>query len=160
MPYFFDKEIAVFGCGNILFGDDGFGVEAVKYLKENYKIPENVEVIEAGISIRGILFNLTLSEKKPKKIIIVDAVDAGLKAGEIFPLDIDDIPTKKIDDFSMHQMPTSNLLKELKNLCEVEIKVFAIQVEEIPEEVKPGISEKLKGKIKEFCDILYKELLK
>jgi len=152
LPEYCNKSTIIFGCGNILFGDDGFGPAVVEKLIQNYTIPEDIYVINAGTSVRDILFNIVLDEKKPSVVIIVDAVDFGRKPGEIFEIDLDEIPEKKIDDFSMHQMPTSNLLRELRDLCNVEVRILACQVEHIPEEVEPGLSEVLKEKVKEMCD--------
>lgn len=146
-----DKNILILGCGNTLFGDDGFGPRVAEELIKNYDLPENAGVINAGTSVRNILFDIALSEKKPEKIIIVDAIDAGKKPGEIFELPIDEIPKKKIDDFSMHQLPTSNLLKELKDFCKVNITIIACQVESIPAEVTTTISKKLINVIPEVC---------
>ncbi|UCH15450.1 MAG: hydrogenase maturation protease [Bacteroidales bacterium] len=145
------KNILILGCGNILFGDDGFGPLVTEELLKNYNLPENVGVINAGTSVRNILFDIALFEKKPGKIIIVDAVDAGKKPGEIFELSIDEIPEKKIDDFSMHQLPTSNLLKELKDLCKVNVTIIACQIENIPEEVTTSISKIITDAIPEVC---------
>jgi coenzyme F420 hydrogenase subunit delta len=146
-----DKNILVFGCGNILLGDDGFGPRVADELLKNYHLPGNVGVINAGTSVRNILFDITLSEKKPEKIIIVDAIDAAKTPGEIFVLSIDEIPEKKIDDFSMHQIPTSNLLKELKDYCKVDVIIIACQIENIPEEVTASISKKMTDAIPEVC---------
>jgi coenzyme F420 hydrogenase subunit delta len=115
-------------------------------------------VIDAGISVREILFNIVLNERRPEKIIIVDAVDAGRQAGEIFKLSIDEIPDNKIDDFSFHQLPTSNLLKELKQFCNVEIIIITAQVKNIPEEICPGLSEQLIDAIPGTCDIILKNI--
>jgi coenzyme F420 hydrogenase subunit delta len=146
-----EKNVLVFGCGNILFSDDGFGPRVAEELLNNYHLPGNVGVINAGTSVRNILFDIALSEKKPVKIIIVDAIDAGKTPGEIFELPIDEIPEKKIDDFSMHQLPTSNLLKELQDLCKVDVIIIACQVENIPTEVTTDISKKLIDAIPEVC---------
>jgi len=151
IPFYCNSKILILGCGNILFGDDGFGPHVAEELQRNYNIPENVGVINAGSSVRNILFDITLSEKKPEKIIIVDAIDAGKTPGEIFELPIDEIPEKKIDDFSMHQLPTSNLLKELKDFCKVDVIIIACQVENIPEEVTASISKKITDAIPEVC---------
>src|SRR4030066_2411185 len=91
-----DKKILILGCGNILFGDDGFGPLVAEELQKNYNLPENVGVINAGSSVRNILFDIALSEKKPDKIIIVDAIDAAKTPGEIFELPINEIPENKI----------------------------------------------------------------
>jgi len=148
---FCNYNILILGCGNILFGDDGFGPCVAEELQKNYNLPENVGVINAGSSVRNILFDIALSEKKPGKIIIVDAIDAAKTPGEIFELPIDEIPENKIDDFSMHQLPTSNLLKELKDFCKVDVIIIACQVENIPEEVTASISKKITDAIPEVC---------
>lgn len=137
------KDTLILGCGNILFGDDGFGSCVADHLQKGRTLPENVSIVNASTRVREILFDLVLSEEKPKRIIVVDAVDARKKPGEIFMIDIDELPTNKIDDFTLHEMPTSNLLRELKDLCGVEVIIVAGQVESIPEVVRPGLSKTL-----------------
>ena len=135
------KNILIFGCGNILFGDDGFGAAVIKYLQENYTLPENVHVQDVGTGIREILFDLALSEKKPQKLIIVDAVDYPDRTpGEVFEISVDGIPAKKTTDFSLHQFPTVNILKELKEETDIAIHIIVAQVAHLPEEVHPGLS--------------------
>ena len=136
-------DVVVLGCGNILFGDDGFGPNVAEYLQNCVQLPENVSVINAGTSVRGILFDLILSPQRPKKIIVIDAVDTKRKPGEVFNLNVDEFPLNKIDDFTLHEMPTSNLLKELKEFCNVDVIIIAAQVKQMPEAVSPGLSDVL-----------------
>jgi len=152
MTDYWNSEILVLGCGNVLFGDDGFGPAVVEYLQENFEIPQEVYVMNAGLSVREILFNMVLSDKRPKTIIIVDAVDVGRTPGEMFELDITDIPEKKIDDFSMHQLPTSNLLRELENMCGVNVRIISVQIQNIPDEVSPGLSKVIRDSIPAVCE--------
>ncbi len=147
LPEFCLKPILILGCGNILFGDDGFGPAVVQYLQENYEIPDNICLIDAGTGVRRILFTIALSEKRPEEIIVIDAVDKGRKPGEIFEISLDEIPIEKTDDFSMHQAPTSNLLKEIKERCNVKIRVLACQVDNIPEDIISGLSEPLEKSV-------------
>jgi coenzyme F420 hydrogenase subunit delta len=144
LPVYCRKEILIAGCGNKLFGDDGFGPEVIEYLTDHYSVPENICVLDTGTGIRKILFTLSLSEIRPKVIVIIDAVDKGRKPGEIFEITLDEIPEEKIDDFSIHQVPSSNLLKELQDLCSVEVRVMACQIKTIPETIQPGLSEPVK----------------
>jgi coenzyme F420 hydrogenase subunit delta len=137
------KDIIVLGCGNILFGDDGFGASVAEHLQSCNLLPENVSVINAGTGIRGMLFDLVLSEQRPRKIIVIDAVDMGKEAGEVFKINIDELPKNKTDDFTLHETPTSNLLQELKDFCNVEVIIVAGQIESIPELVRPGLSDAL-----------------
>ncbi len=144
LPVYCQKKTLIAGCGNKLFGDDGFGPEVVEYLTEHYSIPDNVCLMDVGTGIRKVLFTLTLSEARPKVIVIIDAVDKGRKPGEIFEISLDEIPEEKIDDFSIHQVPSSNLLKELQDLCSVRVRVMACQVKTIPETIQSGLSEPVK----------------
>jgi coenzyme F420 hydrogenase subunit delta len=156
MPDYRTKSVLIFGCGNILFGDDGFGPQVAEMLENEYELPGHVGVINAGTSIREILFNIVLDDKKPDKILIVDAVDVGRTPGDIFVIDLDELPENKIDDFSMHQLPTSNLLRELRDLAGVDIMILSCQVEIIPESVEMGLSNTLQNKVKEMCDLISK----
>jgi coenzyme F420 hydrogenase subunit delta len=144
VPVYCRKEILIAGVGNKLFGDDGFGPEVIEYLNGHYDIPENICLADAGTGIRKILFTITLSEIRPKVIVIVDAVDKWRNPGEIFDISLDEIPEEKIDDFSIHQVPSSNLLKELHDFCSVKIVVKVCQISTIPETIQSGLSEPLK----------------
>lgn len=137
------KEILVLGCGNVLFGDDGFGSAVAEHLENCGLLPENVSVINAGTSVREMLFDFILDEQRPRKIIVIDAVDVQRRPGEIFNIQVEELPRNKTDDFTLHEMPTLNLLRELKDLCHVEVIVVAGQVESIPETVRPGLSDVL-----------------
>ena len=136
-----EKSILIFGCGNILFGDDGFGPAVVQHLKENFTLPEDVWAQEVGTGIREILFDLALSEKRPRQLVIVDAVDYPDRApGEVFEISVSGIPAKKTCDFSLHQFPTVNILKELEEQTRIAIHILVAQVAYLPEEVHPGLS--------------------
>lgn len=143
-PDYYQKATLILGCGNILLGDDGFGPAVVNHLKEHYRVPEHVAVLDVGTGVREVLFNVILAEKKPERIIIIDALDCNREPGEVFTVSIEDIPERKIHDFSVHQMPTLNMLKELRDLCHVEVVVLAAQPTNIPETVQSGLSKKLK----------------
>ena len=159
IPEIYTKRVLVLGCGNILFGDDGFGPEVIAYLEKHYTIPENTYITNAGTSAREILFPILLGDQRPERIIIVDAIDTGRTPGEIFELPVEDIPNNKIDDFSMHQLPTSNLLKELQDLCKVKVVIISAQVENIPKLVKPGLSESLIEALPKACEMIMKNII-
>jgi len=132
----------IFGCGNVIMGDDGYGPAVVDELNNRYALPEGLEAIDVGTCVREYLFDYLLSEEdRPKKIIILDAVDFPDRSpGEVFQILPIDIPAKKIHDFSLHQFPTVNLLQELEQNTGIEVLILAAQIEYIPEEIAPGLS--------------------
>jgi len=144
VPEYVKKRVLILGVGNILFGDDGFGPVAVDYLLKNCKVPDDVYVMDVGIGAGDVLFTVALSQGKPEKIIVLDAVDVKRKPGEIFELSIDDLPANKITDFSLHLFPATNLLKELRDQMSVDVVILACQAERIPDAVSPGLSNSVK----------------
>jgi len=153
MKDLFDKSALIFGCGNILFGDDGFGPAVIHHLTQHYALPEDVLAQDMGTSIRDTLFDLALSEKRPGLLVIVDAVDFPDRSpGEIFEIPIEQIPDKKVSDFSLHQFPTVNLLAKIKVHAKIEIIVLVVQIENIPDEVGPGLSKTVQGAVIPACE--------
>jgi len=159
LPDYLTKKTVVFGCGNILFGDDGFGPSVAEHLSKNYDIPENALVMDVGTSVRELLFTILLSETRPSKVIVVDAVDRGKNPGEVFEISIDEIPERKTDDFSMHQVPTSNMLRELKEIGGIEVSIVVCQVQNIPEEVSSGLSGPVRLAVSRASKIIYEKII-
>lgn len=141
LPSIFSKRVLVMGCGNILFGDDGFGPAVAEYILEKMDVPDDVCVADVGTAAAKLLFTLLPSETVPERIIIVDAVSLrGRIPGEIFEVGLDNLPEGKIGAYSIHQFPDVNLLKELRNERGVKIWILACSVESIPKEVELGLS--------------------
>jgi coenzyme F420 hydrogenase subunit delta len=149
----FEKRLLICGCGSILWGDDGFGPAVVNRLNQQHDLPDDVLALDVGTSIRDILFDLILSEQKPKKLIIVDAVGyPDRRPGEVFEIPVEGIPETKASDFSLHQFPTVNMLQELKDHSGMEVKIIVGQTEFIPEEVAPGLSEAMQRAVDTACE--------
>lgn len=159
LPDYLTKRTVVFGCGNTLFGDDGFGPAVADYLVDNCDVPDDVLVMDVGTSVRELLFTILLSETRPSSVIIVDAVDRGRIPGEIFEISVDEIPEKKTVDFSMHQVPTSNMLKELKDIGGIEVTIIVCQVQDIPEEVSPGLSGHVTQAVPRASKLIYEKII-
>jgi len=152
------KETLVLGCGNRLFGDDGFGSIVAEHLLKHFAMPDDVYVADAGTGARKLLFTLCLSAQRPRRIIIIDAVDKGRTPGEVFEISLQEIPREKLDDFSLHHAPSSNLAKELADTG-VRVRVFACQVSYIPESMELGLSEPVALAVHRLCNLLVNEVL-
>jgi len=159
-PEWYGKSILILGCGNILFGDDGFGPAVIQHLQSHFNVPAEVGVLDAGTSVRQVLFDIILSDKKPAKIIIIDAMDCGREPGELFAPDLNSLSKMRLDSFSLHQVPTSSLLRELRDLCSIEIVVIACQVSQPSDSVSPGLSGPVKAAVKRAAELLAQEHFK
>jgi coenzyme F420 hydrogenase subunit delta len=153
MKDLFEKSALIFGCGNILYGDDGFGPAVIAHLKQHYPLSDDILALDMGTSIRDTLVDLTLSEQKPGLLLIVDAVEVpGRAPGEIFEIPIARIPDKKTSDFSLHQFPTVSLLAKIEQQAGIKIVILVAQVESIPDEVRPGLSKTIQAAVIPACD--------
>jgi coenzyme F420 hydrogenase subunit delta len=159
VPEYCTKPVVVFGCGNVLWGDDGFGPAVANQLCASGAVPVWVEVIDAGTSVREFLFDIALSEQRPALIVVIDAVDVGRPPGNVFEIPLDDIPVIKVSDYSLHQAPTSNLLRQLRDHCGVDVTVIVCQVEQIPDEVKIGLSPVMQDAVVRATDLIENRLL-
>jgi coenzyme F420 hydrogenase subunit delta len=148
--------VKIFGCGNIIMGDDGYGPAVIDALTSTYTLPKNIEAIDAGTCVREYLFDYLLTnEGRPDQIFILDAVDFKEKQpGEVFEIAPDQIPARKIHDVSLHQFPTVNLLRELEEHTEITVCILAAQIQCIPDEISPGLSAPMQKAVNEACEIL------
>lgn len=154
------KPCLVFGCGNPLFGDDGFGPRVIEHIETHHRLPEHAACMDAGTSIRDILFDILIAETRPRRIVIIDAAEkSGRTPGEIYEISVDEVDAKKTADFSLHQFPTTNMLKELKDQTDVDVRILVTQIQHIPEAIQPGLSPAVEAAIPEVCrklmDIIY-----
>ncbi|WP_299982972.1 hydrogenase maturation protease [Desulfobacula sp.] len=151
----FNKDILVVGCGNSLFGDDGFGPAVIESLEAQHILADHIGLLDAGTSVRELLFDLLLSSPIPKNLILIDAVQhSNALPGEVIRIDIDQIPENKKADYSLHQFPTTNMLKELKDSSLIDIEIYAVQIDNIPQMVKPGLSRPVKEAVRKLCNLI------
>jgi coenzyme F420 hydrogenase subunit delta len=147
------KSHLVFGCGNPLLGDDGFGPAVVDHLERRCPLPAHVGVMDVGTAIRDFLFDILLGERKPEQIIIVDAADKpGHRPGDLYELPVTEIDARKTHDFSLHQFPTTNMLHELQSATAIEVRILVVQVDHIPDVVAPGLSPTVQAAVPAACD--------
>ncbi|MHA2089780.1 MAG: hydrogenase maturation protease [Candidatus Kariarchaeaceae archaeon] len=144
------------GCGNILKGDDGFGPAVVRYLEENYVIPDDILMEDAGLACADWLLNLVHDVDAPKMIVVVDAQDMREVVGTITvkrAIEMD-LPDSSIN---RHLFPDINVVQQLHRQG-VDLVFVSCQVGYIPEDLFQGISDEMKSAIplvsQEVADLL------
>src|SRR6266849_10741560 len=108
------RHVLVAGVGNVLRGDDGFGIAVVQQLAQRSDLPSTVKVVEVGIG--GISLVQELLDGYDV-LLIVDAVDRGGAPGTIYLLepqvpDLATWPFEQRQDFlaDMHMTTPSRAL--------------------------------------------------
>jgi hydrogenase maturation protease len=107
------KDILVLGIGNPLCGDDGFGVEVVRRLREQER-PPCVEFLDGGTLGLYLLPNL----EGRSHVLVVDAIDCGGPPGHVVRLRSADIPADRGLKLSEHQVTFHEVLA-LMDLMEI-----------------------------------------
>lgn len=94
------------GFGNVLRGDDGFGVEVLRRLAERGVASDSVELLDVGTG--GIRLAQEL-QTPYDRLIIIDATTRGGPAGAVYTLAVDGVrSTREID---MHTTVPSRALE-------------------------------------------------
>ncbi|MDM5263954.1 HyaD/HybD family hydrogenase maturation endopeptidase [Sulfurovum sp. XTW-4] len=73
------EKVALIGIGNIMFHDEGLGAYLVKYIEENYNIPECLTIVEGGT----LGFTLMTYYQEYDKIIVVGTGSKDAPVGTI-----------------------------------------------------------------------------
>jgi hydrogenase maturation protease len=104
--------LLVLGLGNVLCGDDGVGVLAVRMLAERFEIPPGLRVLDGGTLGLGLLGHFDDAEE----VLLVDAVRADAPPGTLVELAGEDVPPAVRDRLSVHQVGVADLLDALRLL--------------------------------------------
>ncbi len=132
-------DFLVMCIGNPKGGDDAVGPYIAKKLKEL-----NIDVIDCGTTPEN--YTSVVKQKNPKKLIIIDAADMGLKPGEIRI-----VPKEKIGvmTISTHGIPTSVLMNYLEKYVK---KVILIGIQ--PQNMSGEMNTKIKEKANYLVEII------
>ncbi len=124
------SRLLVAGMGNVLRGDDGFGVEVARRLVDLDALPAAVKVVEVGIG--GIHLVQELMDRYDA-LVVIDAVDRGSVPGTVHLLaaDVPDLTLWRDDergDFlaDMHYTTPSKALILAKALGVLPPRVFIL----------------------------------
>jgi hydrogenase maturation protease len=99
-------RVLVLGVGNLLLGDDGFGVHLVNSLSD-VRFPPNIQVVEGGT----IGHQLIPLFREVDHLFVLDVVQAHDTPGSIFRFSPDEIGRSSGPIYSLHQMTLSDVLR-------------------------------------------------
>lgn len=112
--------ILVAGVGNVFLGDDGFGVEVVQRLSRRRPLPQDVRVVDFGVS--GIDLTFALLDGVDAAIL-VDSVQRGEPPGSLYVIEPEPEPDVESDPSDMqpvflspHQMDLGKVLRLVRML--------------------------------------------
>jgi hydrogenase maturation protease len=114
-------KTVVLGLGNVLHADDGAGAQAIKRLRVDARVPEDVSLVEGGtLGLELLPYVWDCS-----RLIVIDAVDVGEAPGTVVRMtgeELNSLPGSA----SVHQLGVSDLLVALRVLAQREPEVVLL----------------------------------
>lgn len=144
------RPILILGIGNILLRDEGVGVRVIEMLQQQ-NIPDVIELVDGGTSGADLIDILA----NRRKVIIVDAVDAGKTPGTVIRFEEDDLENIPNSAMSLHELGIAETLKmtDALNCRPQEVVFFGIQ----PKDITPGLE--LSGEIADVVEVVAEKVL-
>ncbi len=150
-----DKNIKVLGCGNTLVGDDGVGIRAIERLRQ-MELPQNVEVIDAGVGGLSILSWIEDADK----VVIVDAVQTGNEPpGTVYRFTDRELPPSNMFMLSLHDLnlvDTINVGRMVQKMPD-EIVIIGVEVKRVAEFTRE-LTPEVEAAVPEVMELVLKEL--
>ncbi len=137
------SKIAVVGIGNLLMQDEGVGIHVINRLAEMKCLPEDVDLIDAGVNSYDMLDIFSTYDI----LILIDAMQAGGDPGTIYRAPLEELGLQPDSNItSLHEMHFIEAVSMAKLMgYEPDILVFGIEPElvKLGMELTPGIQSKL-----------------
>ena len=129
------------GFGNVLLGDDGFGVAVIRRLAERGIASGTVDLLDVGTG--GIRLAHELIGGRFDRLIIVDAATRGGAPGDVYALAVEGVrPTREID---MHATVPSRALEIAQTFGALPREVYLVGcepacVDELRTDLSPAVA--------------------
>ena len=146
----------VLGIGNILWADEGFGVRCVEEFNAAWEFPRHVRLMDGGT--QGMFLLPWISSVS--RLLIFDAIDFGLEAGELRVIRDDDVPqymgAKKV---SMHQTGFQEVLASARLLGRrpEQLALIGVQPERLDDyggSLRDGTRQRIPQALERACAVL------
>lgn len=145
----------IFGAGNLLLADEGFGVHCIRHLEKHYTFPDNVELYDGGTL--GIM--VTHKFEEAEQIYLLDVIEGAGTPGELRRFEKDDIMLNRIPvKLSPHQIGIQEtlLLSEMRGFCPD--KVTLLGVLPVSLDASCQLSPLVEGRLEEVARIIVADL--
>ncbi|MBN1495724.1 MAG: hydrogenase maturation protease [Spirochaetes bacterium] len=144
------NRILVMGIGNLLLGDEGLGVHAIREL-QNMKLPDDVELLDAGTAFINALSYIG----DVHKLVIIDAIQEGKRPGAVYRIQIKHDSCMNYST-SIHGISIIDMMKIVQGPSPDSVTVFGVE----PEYIGWGmeLSDTIKGSMPLLIEAVCREI--
>ena len=148
------NDITVLGLGNILLGDEGFGVHFVRSFQERYHVPDTVNLIDGGTLGYGLLDIITACSR----LIVIDVIKVDDTPGSLYRFNRHDMELHLPEPTSAHEVEFFHVLHQAELIDECPEAVFLCIVPEAYGEMELAMTAVMHRRFAAMEDLLVQEL--
>ena len=126
----------VIGLGNPLMGDDGIGLAALERLRQGWRVPPTVALLDGGTWGLNLLHTIEASGQ----VLFLDAVRAGRRPGTLAELAGPELPRMLGLKLSPHQIDIREVLALLELRGTTPATLACLGLEPASDELRAGLS--------------------
>ena len=162
MSFLNPSATLVAGIGNVLRGDDGFGVEVVNRLIARRRLDGVADVVDYGI--RGLDLVYALLDQRDL-VVLVDVARRDRPAGTLFTIDID-TQTRALATLETHNMDPAKVVNMARAIGGPEVKTLLVACEplvmldEASDDVLMELSAPVAGAVEAAVELIENMLLR
>jgi len=147
------SPVLVMGVGNMLRGDDGFGVAVLDEVGTR-NLPGNVDLLDAGTSIIDLMEELN----GRRKVVVIDAVRGGQSPGTLYRFSPEDVAAEVVPADSLHQVGLLETLRlaELVDCRPEQVVIIGAQPEDTS--LKIGLTEAVAAAVPRAAEMVMAEI--
>lgn len=148
------KTTVVLGAGSPLMGDDGLGVEVVEALAERWEESPTLRFLDGGVWGMRLLPYIEDADR----LIVVDAIRAGVEPGALVRLERNEIPRHMHAKLSPHQIDLGEVFAVAELRGHFPPEAIAIGIEpEIVQAYVP-LSEVVRASVPDLIEAVERQL--
>jgi len=148
------NPLTILGLGNILLGDEGFGVHFVRWFAERHRFPPGVAIVDGGTLGYLLLDTVCGCET----LIVVDCLKTADRPGSLYRFSREEIEAHLPPPTSAHEVKFADVLCKAEMLGESPELLFLCVVPERYGELDTALSPALRERFAPLEELLLAEL--
>jgi hydrogenase maturation protease len=144
----------VVALGNPIMGDDGFGLAVLAELREHWRVPPEVELVDGGTW--GIRLLPLLEEAE--QVLFLDAIDRAAEPGTPFVLRGEELPRALCLKLSPHQIDLREVLALASFRGTMPRELAAVGAQPADVVLRSGLSPALAARVRHVANLAVRTL--
>ncbi|PKN10637.1 MAG: hypothetical protein CVU72_00515 [Deltaproteobacteria bacterium HGW-Deltaproteobacteria-7] len=150
------NKVTVLGIGNILMGDEGFGVHFVRWFSKRYRTPDDVRIVDGG-TLGYVLLDIIC---RCDHLIVVDVLKLDDAPGSIYRFTKEEMEMHMPPPTTAHEVTFPDVLFKSEMLGEAPATIFLCIIPENFKDLDMNMSGFLFDKFNDMEKLLVSELEK